>query len=323
MEVASKKTFLENSRELFLKTPHPFTNKRDIHWRVIFTCAGICIGIFILAVLLIPAPTPEMIAFQEKKESGQKPFLDDSQYNATEDTLTQLQQSKTRFSRGSYDYLSGNPSPSNGTRSSNKNSSMIISRNGADAKNSLPAGTKMKIYLIDKIIADNQSMPIIGIVKEDVIYENIVAISQDTKFFGMASFSGENDRAQINWNIIRFPDGKERQISAIGVGKDGAIGIDGDIKSNGIKNSIGNVVSRFIEAYADGSGSRGQLGASDGGHLNGLKNAVAQTAKDKADYWAEEMQKERKWIELPAGMEVNTVLNQSFRFRDPGATYGQ
>ena len=37
----------------------------------------------------------------------------------------------------------------------------------------------------------------------------------------------------------------------------------------------------------------------------------------------EEMQKERKWIELPAGMEVNTVLNQSFRFRDPGATYGQ
>jgi hypothetical protein len=69
--------------------------------------------------------------------------------------------------------------------------------------------------------------------------------------------------------------------------------------------------------------SQGQLGASEGGHQNGMKKAVASTAKDRANAWAEDMNKEKKWIELQMGAEFYTVLNQPFLFRDPGATHGR
>ena len=65
------------------------------------------------------------------------------------------------------------------------------------------------------------------------------------------------------------------------------------------------------------------MGAAPGGAENGLKNAVAETAKARADTWAEDLKKEKKWIELEAGAESFAVLNQPFSFRDPGATYGR
>jgi hypothetical protein len=37
----------------------------------------------------------------------------------------------------------------------------------------------------------------------------------------------------------------------------------------------------------------------------------------------EDLQKERKWIELQSGSETIAVLNQPFTFRDAGATNGQ
>jgi hypothetical protein len=67
----------------------------------------------------------------------------------------------------------------------------------------------------------------------------------------------------------------------------------------------------------------GAFGANQGGHENGLRNAVAQTATDRANAMGEELQKERKWIELQSGSETFAVLNQPFTFRDAGATNGR
>ena len=67
----------------------------------------------------------------------------------------------------------------------------------------------------------------------------------------------------------------------------------------------------------------GMLGANQGGHENGLRNAVAQTATDRANAMGEDLQKERKWIELDGGTETTAVLSQPFTFRDAGATYGR
>ena len=69
--------------------------------------------------------------------------------------------------------------------------------------------------------------------------------------------------------------------------------------------------------------SRGAFGANDGGVSNGLKNAVAQTAKERASSMAEAMKKEKKWIEISAGVETLAVLSQTFAFKDPGAVYGR
>ena len=65
------------------------------------------------------------------------------------------------------------------------------------------------------------------------------------------------------------------------------------------------------------------MGASDGGTSNGFKNAVAETAKDRSAAFAEDMKKQRRWIEVPAGAKFVAIINQPFTFRDPGASYGQ
>jgi hypothetical protein len=56
--------------------------------------------------------------------------------------------------------------------------------------------------------------------------------------------------------------------------------------------------------------------------MNGLKNAVSETAKDRVDAFAQSLQKEVKWMELRMGSHSFAVLNQSFTFRDPGGDHG-
>jgi type IV secretory pathway VirB10-like protein len=166
-------------------------------------------------------------------------------------------------------------------------------------------------------------MPVMGIVAHEVVHEDSLAIPEGAKVLGDVSFDDSSERAQISWRSIIFPDGRERPLSAVGVGRDGQLGVEGKVHSDALKNTIGQTVTRFIGAYAEGSMSRGQFGAAEGGHDNGVKNAIAETAKDRAEAWAEDMRKERKWIELDRGAESLVVLNQPFVFRDPGATHGR
>ena len=48
-----------------------------------------------------------------------------------------------------------------------------------------------------------------------------------------------------------------------------------------------------------------------------------ETAKDRSSAYAENLKKQRRWIEVNAGTEFLAVINQPFTFRDPGASYGQ
>lgn len=105
--------------------------------------------------------------------------------------------------------------------------------------------------------------------------------------------------------------------------EDGQAGIEGKVKSEALKNTVGETLTQFIGSYAEGSMSQGAFGASQGGVSNGLKNAVAQTAKERASSMADAMKKEKKWIEVNAGTETLAVLSQSFVFKDPGAVYGR
>ena len=161
------------------------------------------------------------------------------------------------------------------------------------------------------------------IVSKDVASDNGTAIPSGSKVLGDASFDSDSDRATINWRSIILPDGRERPFSAVGVGRDGQVGVGGRVRSDGMKNAAGQTLTRFVGAYAAGSMSTGMLGANQGGHDNGLRNAVAQTATDRANAMGEDLQKERKWIELDSGAETFAVLNQPFTFRDAGATYGR
>ena len=68
---------------------------------------------------------------------------------------------------------------------------------------------------------------------------------------------------------------------------------------------------------------KGALGASPGGTENGLKSAVSETAKDRGEAWAEDMKKQKPWIEVNTDQNFLMILSQPFTFRDPGSVYGK
>lgn len=318
-----------NLKNSFLKESKPFTSKRDVKWSKVY---GWSIGALLLVVVVIlawPSSRPEQETFHEKAEHGSLPQTKISENNPSDEALRQFQDSRSNAQQvhGSLDYLYRPDSPSGtgggGGSSRDRNSSMILSRGGTDTRTQLSPGTRVTIRLTGNTTIANQGMPVVGIVSQDVSSENGIAIPSGSKVLGDASFDDESERAAINWRSIILPDGRERQFSAIGIDRNGQAGIGGNIHSDGVKNAVGQTLTRFVGAYAAGSMNTGAFGANQGGNTNGLRNAIAQTATDRANAMGENLQKERKWIELQSGSVTIAVLNQPFSFRDAGATYGR
>jgi type IV secretory pathway VirB10-like protein len=200
---------------------------------------------------------------------------------------------------------------------------MILARGGEDAKTHVPPGGRVPVHLTERIAVSATAMPVIGIVARDYVQGDIVAIPAGSKLLGQVTFDANGDRAKVEWQSIEFESGQQHQFSAVGIGSDGQLGVQGNIQSNAAENIIGATLTRFIGAYAEGSMERGALGGNPGGSDNGRKNAVSETAKDQADAFAETLKKEKRWIELDPGMEFFAVLTSSFTFREVGATYGR
>lgn len=326
MEKVESNSIIDKLSKFFLREPKPFTKKRDINWKAIKVSASIGIAGVVLMLLLMPTPKTEITDFVEKTDSSGNRIQTNTESNPSADAWAQLQQSQASVGSipRSLDYLSSQRSGSSigGSNPPNRNSGMILTRGGLDTKTQLPPGTKLRIRLNDSLNLTTQAVPLLGTVVADVEHDNTVAIPNGSRVIGEISFDESTERAAVTIRSVQLPDGRERQISAIGLGNDGQYGINGKVSSEAFKNTVGQTLTRFIGAYAEGSMQRGQLGASQGGHENGMKNAISETAKDRTEAWAEDLKKEKKWIEIPAGKEFTAVINQPFSFRDPGSTYG-
>lgn len=328
MEAVAREVNLD-LKKYFLKEPKPFTTKREIHWPRVQTWAIISLGALIVGLLLIPTSETPQDIFHEKAERGTLEQAKLAENDPTQEAIRQLQESQAsaRHVHSSLDYLyrpSSSGESGGGSRSEqDRSSSMILNREGIDVRTQLSAGTRVAIRLSNKVTIANQGMPVVGVVSNDVASDSGTAIPSGSKVLGDASFDSDSERATINWRAIILPDGRERPFSAVGVGRDGQVGVDGRVHSDSVKNAVGQTLTRFVGAYAAGSMNTGMLGANQGGHENGLRNAVAQTATDRASAMGEDLKKERKWIELDGGAETFAVLNQPFTFRDAGATYGR
>lgn len=328
MEANERDSLVNRLTMLYLKEKKPFTRKRDINWRAIKVSGGVGVGAVVLVLLLMPAPKTETTEFFEKIDGNGIKIQSLAESNPTTDAWSQLQQSQSNVGSAprSLDYLSGTSSGQGFGGSGAKidrNSSMIIGRGGIDSKTQLSAGTKVRVRLNETLTLSTQGVPIIAVVVSDVEHEGLIAIPRGSKVVGEMAFDESSDRASVMFRSVQLPDGRERQISAIGLGNDGQYGLDGKVKSEALRNTVGQTLTRFIGAYAEGSIQRGQLGASQGGHENGMKTALAETAKDRAEAWAEDLKKEKKWIEINAGKEFTAIINQPFLFRDPGGFYGK
>lgn len=297
-------------KRLFFSEKVPFSEKRDINWRSVQWTAGLFVLGFVLAVLVTPSspePTDESLAVGAvgAQKTNLEPQTPDHMPSASD-----LSRYYTTSSRGG----------SSNTQS--RQASMIVGRGGLDYRTQLPPGSRIRVRLLQSAIVSTESMPIQGIVVEDVSQESGVAIETGSKLFGEASFDDSGDVATVVWTSIQMSDGRERQLSAIGVSLSGHVGVQGAVRSRRAQNVAGSTISRFIGAYAEGSVERGVLGFSNGGAENGLKTAIAETAKDQTDSYASDLKKEKRWIELQAGAESLAVLKQPFAFRDPGS-YGR
>ena len=311
---------------IFLYDPKPFSDRREIKWNVIRNTAIFLVIVVVLGLLIMPTKKEENSNFHENAQNGSMGSAKSSNNDPTDEATRQLNEAHGSMGggRSSLDYLyqsQGGSGHAGATQ--NKNAAMILTRDGNDTRGSLSAGTRIAIRLTSRTVISSQSMPVIGVITADVVNDSDVAIAKGAKVLGTATFDDTNERAAIDWKTIVLPDGRERQFQAIGVSQDGQAGIEGKVSSNAVKNTVGETLTQFIGAYAQGSMSQGAFGASDGGVSNGLKNAVAQTAKERASSMAETMKKEKKWIELSAGTDTQAVLSQSLSFKDPGAIYGR
>lgn len=315
--------------KFFLKEAKPFTTKREVMWSKVY---GWAIGFLVLCIFVIiiwPNSKLDQETFHERSEKGGLAQIENSKNDPSDETLRQFQESRTNAQQvhGSLDYLYRADTPAgNGSGGSNppdRNSSMILSRSGSDSRTQLAPGTRISIRLTGNTTIANQGMPVVGIVAQDVSSDSGIAVPNGSKVLGDASFDEDSERASINWRSIILPDGRERPFSAIGVDRNGQVGVGGNIHSDGMKNAVGQTLTRLVGAYAAGSMSSGMFGANQGGNSNGIRNAIAQTATHQANDMGENLQKERKWIELKSGSETVAVLNQPFSFRDAGATYGR
>jgi type IV secretory pathway VirB10-like protein len=322
MEVAMKHSFIERLKNIALKEKSYFLSRREINWSSLGKCGLAALLFGIVGILLIPAPKETPQEFSEQAQHGDRTHIEAS--DPTQETIHQF--SKGAYSRSTpadLSHLYVSPSRRGGDAlGDSRNSSMILARGGLDARTQIPSGSRIAVRLIEKAIVANQGMPIIGLVTQDFAYENTVAIPKGSKIFGDMSFDDSGERASVNWRSLQFPDGRERQMAAIGVGSDGQVGVAGRVHSETMKNVVGQTLTRFIGAYAEGSMKRGTLGENPGGTENGWKNAISETAKDQAENWANDLKKEKRWIEISNRIEFYAVLTANFSFRDPGTSYG-
>jgi hypothetical protein len=291
--------------ERFLKDPVPFSDKRDVNWVLVRNVAIGAVVLVVIGLLVIPGKSPEVEFSDRDRQIQEREIL----MNVPEGTYNQPRPV------ANYGYQS--PTRGEGQRQGG----MVISREGSDAAVSLQPGAKIRMRLLERVIVGSQSIPIVAIVTEDYSAESGVAIPKGSKVFGDASFDKDSSRALVSWKNIQFPGGRFRQFEALAAALNGHPGLEGTIHSEALKNALGHTMTRFVGAYAEGSMEKSPVFGSKGGHENGMKNAIAETAKDQADRYADSLKKERVWIELKPNTEFFALVTQSFRFRDPGGAY--
>jgi hypothetical protein len=315
--------------DLFFEKESLFIEKRSLRKNAVLKGLVIIISAVVIALLFLPEKRKEVKNFHEKVESINVDEYGGKDNNPNQSVIKQVAQSfifdsstSTRINLNDLYRKNSGVKNLGSSGNSNPEKSMIILQNGDQSKNQLPPGTKIMVKLSEKMIIGKESVPVIAIVVKDFVVDT-VAVPEGSKIIGDVAFDESTERAMINWRSIIFPDGRERQFSAIAVGLDGQLGIEGKVRSDAVKNALGQTLTKFVGAYAEGSITRSTFGASMGGHSNGIRQAIAETVTDQASDTGQDMQKERSWIEIEYGAQSYAVLNQNFVFKDPGAiTYG-
>lgn len=302
---STKIALWQKLRGIFVIEPVSFSNKRRVNFHGIGWLLCVFFGLFCAAVFLLPSTQEQTQTYHEQGHEAEA--MDQAQGALPANMLSPPAIHAAVLTSGL----------SSGTPSSNRNTSMIIARDN-DLSTTLPPGTKFWVKLSQAATITNRALPVIGTVASSVVSESSVAIPENTQIFGDASLDSDSERATITWKSVMFPDGRSKQLAALALGADNQAGVEGSYHSDALKNTVGQLLSRFAGGVAEGAITRTPFGANQGGIENGLLQGVADTAKDRTDAWSEDLKKPRAWVELEAGARFQVILSQPFVFRDPG-----
>jgi hypothetical protein len=289
---------------LFVKKSE-FSEKREINFGRLKLLAFMGVVIFIVVVLFLP--DDPNVEFSSKIDTADSK-KDSAAANVASDKNATAAQSLWAPQRINL--------PSKGA--ANQNTSMVLTQKGGNAKTQLRAGIRVPLRILDKFIVSDSAVPILAEAISNVSTDSGLTLPAGTKFYGEASHQKDSDRATIHFSQISLPSGEIRPISAIGLGKDSQPGIPGTVHSDAMKNTAGQMITTFVGGFAAGSMQTNFLGGSQGGVQNGVLNAVAATAKDRAQDYGEKLKNERQWIEVLQGAECDAAFSDSLNLQTGG-----
>ena len=282
------------------------TTKKDLKFGNIIIVAACFIALFVVVALFLP--NAEEIKFRVVATAPPKPESKDSSQNKASDA------NAGKLWGNSYNYTPPAVPPAS------YNTSMLVLPHGGNSKLELHAGTHLKITIVDKFIASQESVPVMAKVTEAATTDSGLSIPIASLLYGEASYQKQSGRVNIVFRKLSMPSGEIRNIAANVVSNDGMPGLEGQVHSDGVKNSAGQIITGFVGGLAAGSMQRDLLGNSTGGITNGLLQATADTAKNQAQKYGESLKESREWIEISSGVECEAIINQSFQMIEGAGT---
>lgn len=290
-------------KEIFIKKKTEMTQKKDVDFKNLSILFFSLVSIFIALGLFMPSDDGIVFRQVAKDLSIQK-----SEVKKEE---TSRSSSASKVWSNSRDYGRGQYNRQN--HAINYNTAMTMEDGHGNSKYELPAGTKFKIQILEKFIASQEGTPVIAKLIESVTSASGNEIPEGSLLYGEAVYQNSSEKALITFKQVSYPNGSQHVISARALGEDGLVGISGNVKSDSIKNSAGQVITNFVGGLAAGSVERDFLGHSKGGTTNGLYQAIAEAAKDRAQKFGEELKESREWIEVEAGVIGEAILQSPYK----------
>lgn len=290
----------------FVSTTTTVSKKTEINQKNIVITFSAVMVLFMVVVLFLPSEDTRV--FREVKD--EEKVTDVSMPRNTNNINERSPDKRAKANK----LWNGGESTSVATREQNQinyNTAMVVGGSSGNSRDQLYAGYKVRLQNVDKFVTSQDGTPIIARVVDSATTESGMTIPVGAIFYGEATYQASSDKAQIKFARVSFPDGRILDLQATAVDESGQSGLTGNVKSDAVKNSAGQVLTAFVGGLAAGSVSRDVFGQSAGGIQNGLLQALADTAKDRASQYGEKMKEAREWIEVESGVYFDAVIQQS------------
>lgn len=145
----------------------------------------------------------------------------------------------------------------------------------------VPLGTEIQAVLEKTVIADDRAVPVIARITEGYEKDGKAIIPRNSRLFGTTQGMMEN-RVEVRFSRIVFPDGKEYAFSGVALDTRGGGGIPGDLNRKGMRRGQ-NLLTRALIG-ASGVFTPGGSGFADSAVRGAHGGAAGELMQDNQFY---------------------------------------